>query len=97
MFADEAIANTCVSDASMAFLEQYFPRPWKSYKLDRALSSWSRMRAAILVADQSKHLRNTKIVDAVVARVGIEDEDTADPPLSHGYVQETDKRKARWS
>jgi hypothetical protein len=52
------------------------------------------MRAAILVADHSKHLRNKKVVDAVVAGVGFEDEDTVDPPLSHGYVQETDKKKA---
>jgi hypothetical protein len=94
LFAQEALANTAVSDASMAFLEQYFPRPWKFYKVDRALSSWPRMRAAILVADHSKHLRNKKVVDAVVAGVGFEDEDTVDPPLSHGYVQETDKKKA---
>jgi hypothetical protein len=93
LFAQEALANTVLSDASMAFLEQYFPRPWKCYKVDRALSSWPRMRAAILVADQSKHLRNKKIVAAVVAQVGMEDEDSVDPPLSHGYVREVDKKK----
>jgi hypothetical protein len=93
LFAQEALANTAVSDASMAFLEKYFPRPWKCYKVDRALSSWPRMRAAILVADQSKHLRNKKIVASVVAQVGMEDEDSLEPPLSHGYVQEMDKKK----
>ena len=94
LFAEEALRNTVVSDASMACLEQYFPRPWKTYKVDRALSSWPRMRAAILVADQSKHLRNKKALAAVVAQVGMEEEDSVDPPLSHGYVQERDKKKS---
>jgi hypothetical protein len=93
LFADEALANTCVSDASMAFLEKYFPRPFQRYKVDRALSSWCRMRAAILVADQSKHLRNKRIVSAVVAPTGGHDEESVNPPLSHGYVREMDKKK----
>jgi hypothetical protein len=93
LFTDEALANTCVSDASMAFLEKYFPRPFKLSKVDRALSSWCRMRAAILVADQSKHLRNKRIISAVVVPTGGQDEESVNPPLSHGYVLEMDKKK----
>ena len=92
LFAQEALANTVLSDASMASLEKFFPRPFKKFKNDRALSSWPRMRGAILVADQSKHLRNREIVAAVAAPSGGQDEESADPPLSHGYVLETNKK-----
>lgn len=92
--ADESLRNTTVSDASMACLEQYFPRPFKNTtKVDRALMAWSRMRAAILVADKSKHLRNWQIVAAVVPAGGTGgDDDSVDPPLSHGYMQSANKK-----
>jgi hypothetical protein len=87
--AEEAIATTSVSDASMARFQRYFPVSFKYSRTDRALMSWPRMRAAILVADKSKHLRNKNVVNAVGDISGNDDGD--DPPISHGYVQQKGK------
>ena len=94
LLAEESLANTTVSDASMARFERLFPIKFKQYKTERALMAWPRMRAAILVADKSKHLRNKRIINAVVAPAVAGDDDCDEPPTEHGFLQQPGKNGA---
>lgn len=94
ILAREIVATTTVSDASMQQLQQYYPKEWIHYKMDRSRLTTSRARASILVADFESHQMRFLDEDrrAAAARAGIARAASAalpDPPREHGYKDPT--------
>jgi hypothetical protein len=85
LLGQEAILSSSgsPSDASMAPLEKYFPRRFDVYKTDRSLMSWSRKRAAILVASKRDHQESFGLNFIDRPEVAEYDDRVADPPQSH--------------
>jgi hypothetical protein len=88
LLGQEAILSSSgsPSDASMAPLEQYFPRRFDVYRTDRALMSWSRKRAAILVASKRDHQQSFELHLVDRPEVAQYDDRISTPPQSHAVV-----------